>query len=168
MSIAVADAGPLIHLNEIQGISLLAGFEAILVSSAVWQETVTSGRVSKEVLLGLSAFKRETVAEIPFQEFVQAQSLSNLQRGEQEALYLGAIHAIPIVLTDDLNARGAAKRLNMTPVGSLGIVVRAFYDGRTSRAQAEDHINALYQVSSLFVTRAIVDLAIEQIRSRNR
>jgi hypothetical protein len=36
--------------------------------------------------------------------------------------------------------------------------------GRLSLAEAERSIEALYDVSTLFVTRAIVDLAIEQLR----
>ena len=68
------------------------------------------------------------------------------------------------LLTDDLAVREAAKSLNLTPVGSLGIVVRAYHLGNISLAEAEYCLNALYDVSSLFVTRAIVGLAIEQLR----
>jgi predicted nucleic acid-binding protein len=70
---------------------------------------------------------------------------------------------VPILLTDDLAVREAAKHLNLTPVGSLGIVARAYRLGYLSLSDAERHIANLYDVSSLFVTRTIVDLAIEQL-----
>jgi predicted nucleic acid-binding protein len=64
--------------------------------------------------------------------------------------------------------RDAAKDLGLTPIGSLGVVVRAYREGRISLADTERHISDLYTVSSLFVTRAIVELAIEQLRAHSR
>ena len=71
------------------------------------------------------------------------------------------------MLTDDLAVRKAAKRLKFTPVGSLGVVVKAHQLGCISLADAKQHITALYDVSSLFVARAIVELAIEQLYTRS-
>ena len=67
-------------------------------------------------------------------------------------------------MTDDLSVREAAKQLSLAPVGSLGIVVRAYRVRHISLADAERYLNAFYDTSSLFVTRVIVDLAIEQLR----
>ncbi len=39
MSVAVADAGPLIHLHEIDRLSLLQLFALLHIPDAVWQET---------------------------------------------------------------------------------------------------------------------------------
>jgi predicted nucleic acid-binding protein len=71
---------------------------------------------------------------------------------------------VTVLLTDDLAVREAAKRLRLTPVGSLGVIVRAYRVGQLSLADAERHLTDLYAVSSLFVTQAIVELAIEQLR----
>lgn len=68
-----------------------------------------------------------------------------------------------LILTDDLAVRDVSKRLALAPIGSLGIVVRAYRQSLITLADAEHAINQLYDVSSLFVTRAIVDLAIEQL-----
>jgi hypothetical protein len=48
----------------------------------------------------------------------------------------------------------------------LGIIVRAYRLGQLSLADAERHLNDLDVVSSLFVTRAIVELAIEQLHKQ--
>jgi predicted nucleic acid-binding protein len=67
-------------------------------------------------------------------------------------------------LTDDLAARDAARGLGITPVGSLGVVVRTYRLGQISLTEAEKRITDLHHVSSLFVTKAIVELALEQLR----
>ena len=88
--------------------------------------------------------------------------------GEQECLCLCKEIDVQTVLTDDLAAREAAKRLELTPVGSLGIVVKAFDQGLISLAEAEQALGDLYDVSSLFVTRTIVEIAMEQVLARAR
>lgn len=89
---------------------------------------------------------------------------SGLQRGETDALALCRVLAVEVLLTDDLAARDEARRLSLTPVGSLGVVVRAFRRGGLPLDAAEEALRALQDVSSLWVTASIVELAIEQIR----
>jgi predicted nucleic acid-binding protein len=57
-------------------------------------------------------------------------------------------------------------RLNLTPIGSLGIVVKAYRLGHIPLSKAKQHIASLYDISSLFVTRAIVEIAIEQLNRK--
>lgn len=47
--IAVIDAGPLIHLAEIDGLNLLTIFETLHLPEAVWLETVVKPRVSAAI-----------------------------------------------------------------------------------------------------------------------
>jgi len=75
------------------------------------------------------------------------------------------IKGISILLTDDMAVRDAARHLHIVPVGSLGIVVSAFKQGELTLQEAESYIGDLYGVSSFFLTRAIAELAIEQLRS---
>jgi predicted nucleic acid-binding protein len=163
---AITDAGPLIHLAEIGCLSLLRIFQMLHVPDAVWQETVGRGRVSGTSILQLENVNRHTLPNTSIARFVQKNDLSELHSGEQESLYLCREMDIPLLLTDDLAAREAAKRLGITPIGSLGIVVKAYHLGQIALEEAERHIAALYDVSSLYVTRTIVELAIEQLRNR--
>jgi predicted nucleic acid-binding protein len=80
---------------------------------------------------------------------------------------MGSRRIKPVLLTDDLAVRDTARRFGLIPVGSLGVVVRAYRVGDISLEDAEQHLADLYDVNSLFVTRAIVDLAIEQLRSQS-
>jgi predicted nucleic acid-binding protein len=163
---AITDAGPLIHLAEIGCLSLLRVFQMLHIPDAVWQETVGQGRVPGTSILQLGNVSQHTVPNISIARFVQENALSELHGGEQEGLYLCREMDIPLLLTDDLAAREAAKRLGITPIGSLGIVVKAYHLGQIALEEAERYIAALYDVSSLYVTRTIVELAIEQLRNR--
>ena len=66
-------------------------------------------------------------------------------------------------MTDDMAVREETYRLNLIPIGSLGIVVKAYRLGHIPLNKAKQYIVSLYDISSLFVTRAIVEIAIEQL-----
>lgn len=166
-SIAVADAGPLIHLTEIGCLSLLGIFDTVHIPDEVWSETVGQGRVLQDDVLGLGIVQRNTLSHSEVIRFTQEHGFDELQSGECECLYLCLQIGVSILLTDDLAVREAARRLNLIPVGSLGIVVRAYRLGRIWLADAERYITDLYILSSLFVIRAIVELAIEQLHQRS-
>jgi len=167
VSLAVADAGPLIHLNEIGCLSLLRIFETLHIPDAVWSETVGRGHVLQDDVQGLSIVQRHTLPPLEIAQFIQDNGLIALHEGERECLFLCQHIGVAILLTDDLAVREAAKQLNLTPVGSLGVVVRAYRLGRISLADAEHHISDLYDISSLFVTRALVELAIAQLHEHS-
>jgi predicted nucleic acid-binding protein len=159
---AVADAGPLIHLNEGDTLHLLALFSALHVPSEVWRETVGKLRVPERAVLDLGAHCETVGDDLP--QFVVAHGLELLHPGEQECLYVCHRDGVAVLLTDDLAARNAAKRLGIMPVGSLGIIVRAYRVGRLNMDEAERAIRNLQTTSSLFVTSAIIGLALEQLR----
>lgn len=161
---AVTDAGPVIHLFEIDCLSFLRIFDTLHVPDAVWMETVGRARVQEADILHLGNVKRHTLAQTETDQFVQDHQLEELHAGEKESLYLSKLLNVSLLLTDDLAVRKAAKRLELRPVGSLGVVVRAYREGKISLEDAEQHLIDLYETSTLFVTRAIVELAIEQLR----
>lgn len=166
LTAAVADAGPLIHLSEIGCLPLLDLFEAILVPDAVWSEAVGRGAVSGADLSKLNSARRVTLDQDKVTRFVADRKLESLHVGERECLYACHSEDVSVILTDDLDVRDVARVLKLTPVGSLGLLVRAHVLGQVSLADAERYIADLQEVSSLFVTRAIVEEAIEQLRRR--
>lgn len=161
---AVLDAGPLIHLTEIGCLRLLTVFENLCIPHAVWLETVGQNRVSPDDLAEAPNLVQQSVPRSELKDFIEKNSLIELHLGEQECLCLCKKQDISTILTDDMAVRDAAHRLNLVPVGSLGIVVVAYKHGLVSRHDAELRIANLYDVSSLFVTRDIVDLAIAELR----
>ena len=162
---AVVDAGPLIHLAEIDCFRLLRAFGTLWVPHAVWLETAEQNRLSQYDLSEEPNILQYSAPQLDVTRFVKENSLTDLHAGEQECLYLCRERGIATILTDDLAVRDAARRLNLVPVGSLGIVVMAYKQKDISLPDAERHIAELYDISSLFVTRDIVDMAIEQLRT---
>jgi predicted nucleic acid-binding protein len=160
---AVSNSGPLIHLNEINCIEFLSIFDNLHIPDAVWSETIGKERISQTDILKLKNIERYTLPESEVKQFILKNNLEELHSGEQECLYLCHHISVKTILTDDMAVRKVAKDLNLTAVGSLGIVVRAYRTGIISLTEAESNIVALYEVSSLFVTKAIVELSIEEL-----
>lgn len=163
LNLAVADAGPLIHLAEIGCLSLLSIFDHLHIPEAVWFETVGLGRVFEHELMEKAHVQRHSLDRLTLNQFIEDNGLSFLQDGEKEGLFLCQQVNASIILTDDLAVRKVSKSLQLIPVGSLGIIVKAYRQKLISYEDAEHYIEALYDVSSLYVTRAIVELAVEQI-----
>ena len=67
---AVTDAGPLIHLAEINCLSLLRLFEHLYVPQAVWAEIVGYGRVEEVTLLQLENLERHFLAKAEIAQFI--------------------------------------------------------------------------------------------------
>ena len=156
---AVADTGPLIHLAEIGCLDLLSIFEELHIPDAVWHEA----RHPPSIREGLSDAKRWTLPAEELESFIAANRLEHLQRGELECLYLSSQEKIPLLLTDDLAVRDAARALGKTPIGSLGVIVKAHQLQRLSLEDADHRLMELDRTSTLYVTRAIVEMAREQL-----
>ena len=163
---AVADSGPLIHLTQIGSLAFLRLFAQIHVPQMVWSETVGKGRVMEKDIFILGNTKMEYPDQTEVIRFVKDNALEDLHAGERESLYVCQQTGVNLVLTDDLAVRKAAKRLKVTPVGSLGIVIRAYKAGLISLEEATQRISDLQTTSTLFVTCAIVELAIEELHRR--
>ncbi len=161
--IAVADAGPILHLHEIDLIELLDIWDHILIPQAVWDETMGAQRVPAPRLTEMNHFSLRHVPMNALRQFIREFHLEKLHAGEQECLYLCQREGVSLLLTDDLAVRRAAKRLGVRPVGSLGVIVRGYRLGRFSLREAKAHLRALQHASSLFVTPEIVELAIRQL-----
>ncbi len=126
---AVIDSGPIIHLTEIGCLSLLRIFSTLHIPDAVWYETVGQGRVLPEDLLKVDIIKRHALSPAGINQFTTEKGFKKLDEGERECLYLCKQISVPLILTDDLAVRDAANLLNIIPVGSVGIVVKAYKSG---------------------------------------
>jgi predicted nucleic acid-binding protein len=165
LNAAVIDSGPLIHLAEIGCLRFLSIFDTVCITHAVWLETVEQNRISQNDLFAITNIQEFSPPQSEVARFVKENNLTELHTGEQECLCLCRQRDIPTLLTDDMAVRNAAKLLNLVPVGSSGIIVAACKREVISLQDAECHIADLYDISSLFVTRDIVDLAISQLRT---
>jgi predicted nucleic acid-binding protein len=117
ISAVVSDAGPLIHLDEMDCLSAL-NFSEILVPETVWQE-VLKHRPQVFQYAGIN-LQRCGINELPTRITAIA-PLFGLHRGELEALSLCLQAPNALLLTDDGAARLAADSLNITTHGTIGL-----------------------------------------------
>ncbi len=153
---AVADSGPLIHLHEIGQINLLNLFTNLIVPASVVKEI---GKFNLKNIAIIQISKEETA------EIVEYIKTFKLQKAEIDALYL-ANKANTILLTDDLEARSAANKLNIEVHGSLGIIALAYKKGLINLEKAKELIIDLYYKSTLFLTKSIVDITIKELEKK--
>lgn len=162
---AVADAGPLIHLHEIGALVVLSMFERLYVPKPVYGEMLRhlvtdSPSLEEWPFLHLVDIEQERV-----QAFVREHGLEYLHWGEQTALCVAYQKHVPLFLTDDLKARQVAKSLGLKPVGSVGLILRAYNQGQISKTVAKRYIIDLQERSSLFITRALIEFALQKLDS---
>ena len=98
----VADAGPIIHLDELDCIGLLDDFGEILVPSVVWAEV---SRHRPSALGRICRSGRSARPSRPTPRPGRVSRALNLHVGEREALCIALEHQAGLVLTDDTAAR---------------------------------------------------------------
>lgn len=157
MASAVADAGPLIHLSEIGQLRLLNQFSPLVVPERILAEvrsvrSLASIRITR-VRVTASSRRRLSVA-----------IRDRLDSGELDCLAFCREQTKVIFLTDDLDAREAAQRMGIETHGSVGIIVRAVRSGLINRSEATAALRLMDSTSSLFITRQIIEMAIERLR----
>lgn len=123
----VCDAGPLIHLDELDALDVVRGFPHILVPPAVWSEVEhhRSSAVSQAVI---SLTRVESVPE-PDASFVTLAQAFSLDPGEREALLVAGQRPNAWLLSDDATARLAAELLGIRAHGTIGLLIRAVRRG---------------------------------------
>lgn len=153
---AVFDAGPLIHLNQIDRLDLLdvveTGYVPQPVVEEVGQSTVQKTELQIEPLEPSEKDRSRYLASKYGMDLVEATAVAF------------CIHRnVPLVFTDDLEARRVAKAVGLRPHGTLAIVTRAFREGNIGRGEAKQAVDELYEDSSLFITLDLVKWAKDEI-----
>jgi predicted nucleic acid-binding protein len=160
--IVVADAGPLIHLDELACLDLLADFGEVLVPDAVWRE-VEHHRL-KALVSAAGFLARRTVGETS--PLVQAMiPLYTLHSGEQEALHLCAKHPNSLLLTDDTAARLAAKSLGIAAHGTVGLLIRAIRRQTRTPSEVVALMREIPGRTTLHIRRSLLDSLIAEVEA---
>ena len=82
----------------------------------------------------------------------------SLNIGESSVIWLNKNLKIPILLTDDLDAREVAISLDIKVVGTIGVIIRSFREDIIDENSAIQILKDMYEKSSLFVTRELIML----------
>ncbi len=160
----IVDAGPFIHLSQINEIALLKNFPSIHVPLSVISEISLGDDVPIQEICKWPNLKIARTKEKPVPKIEEVIRNFKLHFGERDTLYIANKLCPCIVLTDDLDARNACENLGIKVHGSIGIIAYAFHNKWLSRKKAEESLIQLYRKSSLFVTFAIIEKAIKELR----
>jgi predicted nucleic acid-binding protein len=149
----VCDTGPLTHLWQIQSWTAFNTFDTIHLSTQVVQEVqqhvvleqlekVGSSQVSVHVIPPLQ--REETRMQLPGQ--------FNLQLADLETLTLAQVLKPTWVLTDDLALRQAIEWLGLKPMGSVGVLLRAYQAGFFTKEKLDQAMDKLFVHSTLYLS----------------
>ncbi|MCX6029129.1 MAG: DNA-binding protein [Chloroflexi bacterium] len=160
-TIAVCDAGPLIHLDELGSLDLLAKFR-VWVPDAVWNEVK---RHRPGALVHPKVHCERQTIDKPIAPSLSA--LGNallLDAGEVEALAIMAGVPKSLFLTDDAAARLVAERLGYRVHGSIGILLRAIRRSQFTPAEVLARLQDIPLRSSLHIRPGLLADVISQVR----
>ena len=153
-AIVIADAGPIIHLDELNSLNLLTGFDKIIIPETVWHEVQHHRPQALHHAADL-AFVRQSALD--FSPQVDALTpIYTLHAGEQEALHLCVEFKNSLLITDDTAARLAAKSLGVAAHGTLGILVRAIREQTRSKSEVLELLCAIPTQTTLHIRASLL------------
>lgn len=162
--LVICDAGPLIHLDELAALDLLADFSEVCVPDAVWKE-VLRNRPSALRSRHLSLHRVDLIPDVSPELESLIRNLP-LGVGEEEALRLMQQFADATLLTDDSVARLVARRMGYDVHGSIGILVRAIALRQRSKIQVLRLLRAIPVRSTLFVKRSLLKSIVDHVQEK--
>lgn len=159
--LVVADAGPLIHLDELSALDVLSDYTAVLVPNAVWIEV--HHHRPQALRQGNIKLVRQSA---PVSEKVNAiTALYTLHHGEREALSLCCENGINLLITDDTAARLAAKSLNIAAHGTVGLLIRAVRQKLRTPSEVLNLLAAIPGQTTLHIRQSLLNEVISRVKA---
>jgi len=153
--IVVTDSGPIIHLAEV-GAQFVWGVFSEVWLPAVVEEEVTRYRRPGFDTIDDKRFKRESNRKGVLRVAGILKVSHSLGMNDAEVLAQAIISKADILLTDDLELRETSKREGITPVGTIGILLRAFRERLCGKEQLFEILDRICRDSSLYITKDII------------
>lgn len=147
--IVVTDTGPILHIKEADGLSILKVYEEILVPPLVRAE-LERFEISLADIPGAVAIEGVGLPS-DLSDLVLRQKI---HVAEAEAIVCAEARGT-MLLTDDLAARQAALRRGLEVRGVFGVVLESMVKMQLSPAEASDWVDRI-AATSLFVTPRVL------------
>lgn len=163
--VVVCDAGPLIHLDELDALDLLGDFSNVLVPDAVWRE-VMQHRPGALTHHGVT-LRRITPTMAVTPELEALAQVFSLHTGELEALRVALEHCPGLLLTDDTAARLAAGNLKIGTHGTIGILVRAIRRRQRTKGEILAMLRSIPDRSTTHLKRSLLESVISEVEGWN-
>ena len=151
----VCDAGPIIHLDELNCLDLLFDFKEILISNTVWNEVNRHRPFALEK--GKKSFNRVPSSFPTDEKLLTMCRVFSLDAGETEALGLMEHNTNHIFLTDDAGARLVAEQMAYKVHGTIGILVRSI---RREQKKPKDILRIIEEIprrSTLHIKSSLIE-----------
>jgi predicted nucleic acid-binding protein len=158
----LCDAGPIIHLDEIQCLHLMQDFHKVIVPDVVFREVIKH----RPNAFGDTEIRWTMVScNLPVKEPLQTMCrLFALDAGETAAL-AGMLEEPDLMfLTDDAAARIVASNLGFNVHGTIGILIRAVRRDLMKPEEVLGILNRLPLDSSLHIKNALLKEIISRVK----
>jgi predicted nucleic acid-binding protein len=161
--IAVLDAGPLIHLDELGSLRLLAGYREVLLPEIVEREArehrpeIRIDSIPGLVRVGSTPVSAEAMLKLAA-EF-------GLHAGELAAIAVLKERRGNCLLSDDAAARAMAEAIGFQVRGTVGLVLRGWQRRQISKAEACDLLRALPNRSTLHLRPRFLEMILRQLNA---
>ena len=160
MRVIVCDAGPIIHLNEVNALHLLKNTGEIILPYRVSLEILSVTDLADDFPEWLEVVR---LSSSQIKESETWAKVGDLHTGEAEAFVLAKAKKADWLLTDDSAARLFASLFGIEVHGSLGIVLWNVAHGYISQIEAERVLNNLKQ-SSLWLSAKVFQEALNAVK----
>ena len=157
----VIDAGPLIHLDELECLDLLSDYSSLVTTDIVWDEAQRHRtRLQPRHIPGLQI---APVSGHPSTRLSVLSDTLDLAAGEISALVLAEQHNLKQFLTDDAAARVTGESLGLQVHGTIGIVVRAIRYNRRTRDEVLEMLKSIPKRSTLHLSKSLLSEVIRRV-----
>jgi len=159
----VCDAGPVIHLDELNCLDLLADFQEIILSDKVSEEITRYRPLAlHRPDLPCTTLSGSIRTDEPL---ITTCRIFSLDTGETEALALMKQNPQATFLTDDASARLVAEQMGFTVHGTIGILLRSMRRGQRKPEQVLSILAEIPSKSTLHIKHALLKEIIVKIKS---
>lgn len=172
MNIPITNASPLIVLAKIEQLNILSAlFDKIIIPEEVYKEAVIDGLArGYPDALALRRFLHQVRWEIrPVDSTKFDEDLRDVQldRGEKAAIYLASQKPASLLLIDEKHARDFASARGCPVIGTLGILVNAFYKELISFSTLELIIAELMQRDDIWISHTLCQFILDRVKNRS-
>jgi predicted nucleic acid-binding protein len=159
----ICDAGPVIHLDELDCLDLLSDFQQVILPQEVHQEIERhrAGALKKSGIL----FIPQRAGSHFDAELMTVSRTFMLDAGETEALALMRENPDALFLTDDASARLVAEQMGFKVHGTIGIIVRSIRRGHRKPGEVLYALKEIPHRSTLYIKQSLLDEIVLKIKS---
>ena len=157
----VVDAGPLIHLDELDCLDLMDTYASLRIPAVVWGE-VLKHRPDMAAHTVNQCIEAATC--ILSSRLTTLKATLGLDAGEVAALALAQSVSAQVLFTDDAAARHAGEALGLRVHGTIGLVVRSVRTKQRTPRQVIEILESIPSQSTLHIARPILDEAIAAVQ----